>query len=90
MVITRDEFFKRLYNSPMYKAARAALKDKAKQRQLDMYMQEKFSSVAESLANISKYADSDSERFKEDLRQALKGGDEVVINETAETSGSSG
>lgn len=85
---TKEEFFSKLYASPMYVAARAALKTDAERAQLDAFMRAKFGSVAEALTGAIAQLEDDP-NAKNELLVALRGSDRVVIHE-ASVSGSRG
>jgi hypothetical protein len=86
---TRDEFFKKLNDSPLYKVAREGFKTNAEKKKLDSFMFEQFGGIAEVLSNIISKTESDP-NFREELRLALDNREQVVINEaTTQISGSS-
>ena len=87
---TRDDFFEKLFASPLYRSARNGFKTDVEKKQLDAFIVEKFCTIVETLAKIEHMSEIDA-GFREDLRLAVEGRDRVVINETAtNVSGSHG
>lgn len=80
-MFTRDDFFKMLNDSPLYKMAKSSLKSDAEKRQLDAFIAERFGTIVEVLANASARAENDPE-FREELNRVVTGGEPVVIDGT--------
>jgi hypothetical protein len=89
-MFTRDDFFKMLGESPLYKLARSSLKSDVERKKLDAFIADRFGSVAKTLAEISQRAENDPE-FREELKRVVAGRERVVIDEAgAQASGSHG